>query len=145
MGEVTMSPNRRQRGNIETLRSGAKRIRVYNGRDPITKRPLYVDETIPAETPKLDKAAQQARTRWLNRVDEQRAPRTNATVGELLEAYFEVVDIDRATMRGWRGKVKNHIQQREVRCCRGPGDHQPHRRPRERPADRRPCPATLGD
>jgi integrase len=45
----------------------------------------------------------------LNRVDEQRAPRTNATIAELLDAYFEVVDIDRATMRGWRGKVRNHI------------------------------------
>lgn len=109
MGEVMTSPNRRQRGSIDTLRSGARRIRVYNGRDPVTKRPIYVGETIPAGTPNIDKEAEKALTRWLNRVDEQRAPRTNATVGELIDAYFEVVDIDRATMRGWRGKVKNHI------------------------------------
>lgn len=103
------SPNRRSRGSIDTLRSGARRIRVYNGRDPVTKRPIYVGETIPAGTPNLDKLAQQALARWLNRVDEQRAPRTNATVAELLDAYFEVLDVDRATMRGWRGKVRNHI------------------------------------
>ncbi|MFI7680354.1 hypothetical protein [Actinophytocola sp. NPDC049390] len=63
MGSTTQRSNRRKRGNIETLRSGARRIRVYNGRDPITKRPIYVGETIPVGTPDLDKAAERALTR----------------------------------------------------------------------------------
>lgn len=110
MGETRKSPNRRQRGNIETLRSGALRVRVYSGRDPVTKRTHYVTETIPAGTPNIEKAAEQALTRLLNRVDEQRAPRTNASIGQLIDAYLAVVDIDRSTMSGWRSKVKNHVR-----------------------------------
>jgi len=83
---------------------------VYAGQDPITKRPHYLTETVPAGTPNIDKVAEKVLTRLLSQVDERRASRTNATVGQLIDAYLEVVDIDRTTMRGWRGKVKNHIR-----------------------------------
>jgi hypothetical protein len=38
----------RQRGNVEELASGALRVRVYAGIDPVTKQPHYLRETIPA-------------------------------------------------------------------------------------------------
>lgn len=40
--------NRRQRGRIEELRSGALRVSVYAGTDPLTGRRHYLRETIPA-------------------------------------------------------------------------------------------------
>ena len=37
----------RQRGHIEELRNGALRVKVYAGQDPISKRQLYLTETVP--------------------------------------------------------------------------------------------------
>ncbi len=159
MGSTTQRRDRRKRGNIETLRSGAKRIRVYNGRDPVTKRPIYVGETVPADTPDLDKVAERALTKWLKQVDDHKAPRTNASVDQLVDAFLDVVDIDRGTMRGWRGKHKNHISPllgetslkkaqpqvletfvAELRRCRQHCDRRPridHRTPRQHVCDHR--------
>ncbi|MBB4904572.1 site-specific integrase [Actinophytocola algeriensis] len=151
--------DQRRRGNIETLRSGAKRIRVYNGLDPVTKKPIYVGETVAANTPGLDKAAERALIRWLKTVDDQKAPRTNATVDELINAFLDVIDIDRGTLRGWRNKQKNHIRPllgetslkkahphvletffAELRRCRKHCGRQPqvdHRTPRQHERDHR--------
>jgi integrase len=38
----------RSRGSIETLPSGALRVKAYAGYDPVTKWRHYVSETIPA-------------------------------------------------------------------------------------------------
>ena len=43
------------------------------------------------------------------RVDEKRNPKTRATVSQLIERYFEVIDVDVQTMRGYRSKYDNHI------------------------------------
>jgi hypothetical protein len=49
------APKRRQRarGYVEELPSGALRVVVYAGIDPVTKRRHYLRETIPANTRKL--------------------------------------------------------------------------------------------
>jgi len=73
---------RRQRGYIEELKSGALRVKVYAGVDPVSKRAIYLSETVPAG-PKAAKEAEAARTRLLNQVDEKRNPRTRATVDQL--------------------------------------------------------------
>ncbi len=39
---------RRVRGLIETLPSGSLRVKVYAGIDPVSKKRLYLDETLPA-------------------------------------------------------------------------------------------------
>jgi integrase len=41
-------PRRRQRGEIEVLKSGALRVKVYAGEDPLTGRRHFLRETIPA-------------------------------------------------------------------------------------------------
>jgi integrase/DNA-binding transcriptional regulator YhcF (GntR family) len=46
----------------------------------------------------------------LNQVDEKRNPKTRATVDQLIAKYFEVLDVDTQTMRGYRSKYKNHIK-----------------------------------
>ena len=39
---------KRQRGYIEELKSGALRVKVYAGRDPVSKRDVYLSEVVPA-------------------------------------------------------------------------------------------------
>ena len=65
---------------IDALPSGALRVRVYSGTDPISKRRMYLTEVIPPG-PKAGDQAEKVRTRLLHQVDQKRNPRTRATVG----------------------------------------------------------------
>ena len=76
---------RRQRGSIETLPSGSLRVAVYAGYDPLTDQRHYLREIVPAG-PKAATGAEKVRTRLLNQVDEQRNPKTQATLNQLLDA-----------------------------------------------------------
>jgi hypothetical protein len=78
----------RQQGGVEELASGALRVRVYAGVDPVTKQPHYLRETIPAG-PNAWTLAEQTRTRLLNEVNERRNPRTSSTVTQLLRRYLD--------------------------------------------------------
>jgi integrase/DNA-binding transcriptional regulator YhcF (GntR family) len=100
--------NGRQRGSIEELPSGALRVAVYAGRDPLTGRRHYLREVIPAG-PSARSEAQKALRRLANQVDERRNPRTNATVDQLLERYLEQFDGAASTLTLYRGYVRNHI------------------------------------
>ena len=102
-------PRKRQRGNITPLPSGALRVRVYAGQDPVTKKNFYLQETVPPG-PRQAQEAEKLKTRFLNQVDEGRNPKTRANVDQLIEKYFEVVDVDVQTLRGYRSKYKNHIR-----------------------------------
>jgi hypothetical protein len=98
-----------QRGEIEKLPSGALRVKVYAGVDPLTGRRHYLRETIPAG-PNADDDAEKARTRLLNQLDEQRNPRTSATVNQLMDRYLELLDVDVNTRSGYVGYIENHIR-----------------------------------
>ncbi|HEY6745500.1 MAG TPA: hypothetical protein VI357_07240, partial [Mycobacteriales bacterium] len=102
-------PSRRSRGSIETLPSGSLRVKVYAGVDPVTKTRLYLDETIPPG-PRSAKEAEKARTRLLAQVDERRSPRTRATVGQLLDKYVTVLDVEPTTRSTYEGYIANHIR-----------------------------------
>ncbi len=69
----------RNRGEVEQLPSGALRVRVYAGIDPVSKKKHYLVETVPAG-PSAARDAERVRTRLLNQVDERRNPRTKAWV-----------------------------------------------------------------
>jgi hypothetical protein len=75
---------RKQRGSIDELPRGALRVRVYAGADPISGKRQDLVEVIPPG-PKAAAQAEAALTRFLNQVDEQRHPRTSATVNQLLD------------------------------------------------------------
>jgi hypothetical protein len=100
---------KRQRGYVEELKSGALRVKVYAGRDPVSKRDVYLSETVPPG-PKAAKHAEEARTRLLNQVDEKRNPRTRATVDQLLDRWVSVINVDPSTLRGYEGKIRKHIR-----------------------------------
>jgi hypothetical protein len=101
--------SRRGRGSIETLPSGSLRVKVYAGVDPVTKTRLYLDETIPPG-PRSAREAEKVRTRLLAQVDEKRNPRTRATVGQLLDKYLTVLDVEPTTRSTYEGYIRNHIR-----------------------------------
>ncbi|TCC64747.1 GntR family transcriptional regulator [Kribbella pittospori] len=109
---MAKAPKRRQRarGSVEELPSGALRVVVYAGIDPVTKRRHYLRETIAANTPKAAEEAERAIRRLQSQVDERRQPRTNASVSQLIERHLELAELDETTRRTYRGYVRNHIE-----------------------------------
>ncbi|MCE3552827.1 site-specific integrase [Pseudonocardia sp. RS11V-5] len=99
---------RRARGGIDTLPSGALRVRVYAGIDPVTKRRHYLTEIVP-RGPRADREAEAALNRLLAEVDERRNPRTGATIDQLLEKYMAQFDGAPNTFELYTGHIKNHI------------------------------------
>ncbi|MGI9001375.1 MAG: hypothetical protein ACR2GH_06875 [Pseudonocardia sp.] len=73
------SKPKRTRGTIDELPSGALRVRVYAGTDPVTKRVTTPVAVIPAG-PKAEAEAKQAE--FLRQLDERRNPRTSATLDQ---------------------------------------------------------------
>ena len=76
------------RGGIDELPSGALRVRVYAGVDPVTKREHYLQESLQAG-PGAWEVAEQTRTKFVNQVNERRNPRTSSTLTQLLRRYLD--------------------------------------------------------
>jgi len=100
-------PRERRRGNITPLPSGALRVRVEAGQDPVTKKPFYLTEAVP-QGRRQAQDAEKINTRFLNQVDEGRNPKTRADVDQLMAKYLDVVDV--LTLRGYRSKYINHLK-----------------------------------
>ena len=130
------SGDRRRRGSIVWLPSGSARVKVYGGVDPITKRPLWLRETVKPQRTKRDteREAEKVLTKLLNQVDERRSPRTSATVNQLLDRWLGVVDVERTTRVNYVGKIEKHkgrpsvssrshasMPRRSTRCTRASG------------------------
>jgi integrase len=98
----------RTRGSIDVLPSGALRVRVYAGQDPLTKKRHVLVETIPTG-PRAQKLAEAALDRMQREVADRRTPRTDATVGHLLERYLGQFAGSENTLQLYRGHVRNHI------------------------------------
>jgi integrase len=106
---TAQAPRQRQRGEIEKLPSGALRVRVYAGIDPITRKRHHLTEIIPAGRGAA-RAAEKARTRLLAQVDEQRSPKTRATVNQMLDRHLEMLNVEPTTLDSYEGFVRNHIR-----------------------------------
>ncbi|MFI9383876.1 tyrosine-type recombinase/integrase [Kutzneria sp. NPDC052558] len=109
MGATKPGRKRRSRGEIETLPSGSLRVKVYAGIDPLSGRRNYLTETIPAG-PTAEDDAEAARIRLINQVNEQRNPRTKASVDQLMDRYLELLDVDTNTRKSYEGYINNHIR-----------------------------------
>lgn len=99
----------RPRGSITRLPSGALRVRVYAGIDPVTKRRHDLTEVVPAG-PRAATIAEQALTRLLNQVDEKRNPRTVSTVNQLLDRHLEMLDVERSTLLNYQSQLRLHVR-----------------------------------
>lgn len=109
MADAGTSPQKRHRGRVETLPSGARRIVVYAGEEPLTGRRHYIRETVPAG-PNAEKEAEKVRIRILNEINEQRNARTNATVNQLMDRYLELLDVDVSTRQRYESIIRTHIR-----------------------------------
>ncbi|UQS22997.1 tyrosine-type recombinase/integrase [Amycolatopsis thermalba] len=109
MTDAKKRTQRRQRGEIETLPSGALRVKVYAGVDPLSGKRHYLRETIPAG-PKAEAEAEKVLVRFVNQVNESRNPRTRATVSQLLDRYMEFIDIDVTTRTRYEIAIRKHIK-----------------------------------
>jgi integrase len=94
---------------MQELPSGALRVRVYGGIDPVSKRRLDLRETVPPG-PRARAEAEKVLTRLLNQVDEKRNPRTTAPLNQLLDRWLEVLDAEASTRRGYLTKIDKHIR-----------------------------------
>ncbi len=99
---------RRSRGEVEVLASGARRVKIYAGIDPVSKKRYYLRETVPAG-PKADAEAERVRTRLLAEVYERRHPRTSATVEQLLQRHLRENKLEPSTKATYRGYLKKHV------------------------------------
>lgn len=103
------NPRKRQQGSIDELPSGALRVRVYAGTDPITKRRHDLVEVIPAG-PKAWDRADEVRRQLVADVKQRRNPRTNATVDQLLDRYLDQLQAGKSTVSGYRVYVEKHVR-----------------------------------
>lgn len=83
---------------------------MFVGHDPVSKRKLYLTETVPAGGPRAAREADKVRTRLLAQIDEKRNPRTRATVNQLLDRWLTVIDVEAETRRSYEAKVRKHIR-----------------------------------
>jgi len=99
----------RPRGNITELPSGSLRVRVYAGKDPLTGRATYLTETVKPGR-KAAAEAERVRTRLQRQADEQLAPPARATLGQLLDRYLEVVDVEPSTKQRYAQISRVHLR-----------------------------------
>src|SRR5690242_20110129 len=99
----------RSRGAVDQLPSGAFRVRVYAGTDPLTGKRHDLTEVVPPG-PRAAAEAEKVRARLLNQVDERRNPRTKGTLNQLLDRYLDVVDLEDSTRRTYVGYLERHVR-----------------------------------
>lgn len=103
-----MAGTPRERGSTERLASGAVQIRVYAGVDSVTRREHYLREVVPPG-PRQAAEVRKVKARLVAQVEEQRHPRTNATVNQLLSRYMRQLDGAPRTRSHYESCIRNHI------------------------------------
>ncbi len=101
-------PARKNRGSIEDRPDRVKgrfRAVVYAGTDPLTGKPRYLRKA--ADTRAL---AQIELTKLLTQVDEGRHPRSSITVGEVIDKWLEVAELEETTRNRYSGLVRLYIR-----------------------------------
>lgn len=91
------------------LPSGSLRVKIYARRDPVSQKTHYLTEVVPAG-PNAAKEAEKARTQLLARLDEKRAPRTSATVNQLLDRHMELLDVEPTSLASYESLIRVHIK-----------------------------------
>jgi integrase len=92
-------------GHIEELPSGSYRVAVYVGRDPITRKRVYLRETA-----KDSAQAQIVLGKLLQRAQAGKEPESGATVGQLLDLYMPLAEWDVSTRESFEGYVRRTIR-----------------------------------
>src|SRR5689334_12170113 len=92
-------------GHIEQLPSGAYRAHVYADAAPLTGTAIYLRATA--------KTAEQARIeqgRLLGQAAIGKQPELGVTIGQLLDQYMQVAELDVSTRESYEGYIRRTIQ-----------------------------------
>jgi hypothetical protein len=92
------------KGHIQPLPSGSFRVKVYAGTDPVTGKERLLRQTCPDEA-----SAHVALGRLLDEADGGRFPDRHATVGQALDKYLEVADLEVSTWEAHEGYIRRTI------------------------------------
>jgi integrase len=84
-------------------------VKVYTGRDPVTKKDHYLAQTVPAG-PHARREAEKVRTRFQAEVDDRRNVRTRATLDQLLDRWLDVVELEATTRINYKSKLDKHVR-----------------------------------
>jgi integrase len=109
------------RGHVAQLPSGAFRVRVYTGRDPVTGKSRYLTATA-----KTEHRAELERARLLSEAEAGVQPEHNGTVAQLLDKYMEVMrpELELTTRITYQGYIRRcivpAIGSMQLRKVRGP-------------------------
>ena len=93
------------RGHIQRLPSGSFRVKVYAGTDPVTGKERLLRQTCPDEA-----AAHAALGRLLTEADGGRFPDRQATLGQALDKYLEVADLEVSTKEAHEGYIRRTVR-----------------------------------
>ena len=107
MTAARRAPSGRERGLIETLGSGTLRVKVYAGLEPLSGGRITSSRQFP---PVLGHWPRKVRTRLIGQVDEQRNPRTRATVDQLTDRYLDVLDVEVTTRARYETAIRLHVR-----------------------------------
>src|SRR6266702_4828959 len=94
----------RAKGSIRQ-RGDTFQVRVYAGVDPVTGRPNYLTETDEDE-----KQAQRILRKLASEVDDQRHARTKATLGDAVDAWLRVHEVEQNTRKGYETHARLYIK-----------------------------------
>ena len=92
------------KGHIQRLPSGSFRVKVYAATDPVTGKERLLRQTCPGEA-----SAHVALGRLLAEADGGRFPDRHATVGQALDKYLEVADLEVSTREAHEGYIRRTI------------------------------------
>ena len=97
----------RTRGSIEERGPGKYRVRVYAGKDAVTRKAVYLIETVDSWT-----AAQRKRTEFLRKVDEGKAAKTKVRFGYVLDQYLEsrASELAEGTLTSYRQQIRDYLK-----------------------------------
>jgi hypothetical protein len=95
---------RRQRGHIGQLPSGAYRVRVYAGSDPLTGRQRQLCETVSTYA-----EAENALTRLQRQVDEDIHPKSDITMRQAIEQWMDVVELEATTRERYEDLIRLYV------------------------------------
>jgi hypothetical protein len=94
----------RPRGHIETRPNGTFRAIVYAGVDPLTRKERYLRKSA-----KTHAQAQIELTKLQSQVDEQRHPCSAITIGQVVEKWLEVTELEDTTRQRYKGLIRLYI------------------------------------
>jgi integrase len=106
---VATASDTRRRGQIEP-RGATLRVKVYAGIDPVTRKRVYLQETIPGTDKHAMRKANSVLARLVAQVDKQRSPTSSTTLGYVLDEFLRVTELEDTTRDTYEGYIARTIK-----------------------------------